>query len=104
MITNLPGPVQNLNTPYRLTAEAEPIRVRPYMITERDLAAIGHARCQLCSTPLFGAPGVPRWLVSGWASCDRHLADVVRAAADFNRRHLIWDHRPAVPVDLVKHR
>ena len=90
MITNVHGPVQALDSRYRLSTEDHPITVRPYMITERDLAAIGHAQCVYCSKSLVGAPKVPWWLVSGWASCDKHLATVIEAAAAFNHRHLIW--------------
>ncbi|OIV36120.1 hypothetical protein BIV57_17945 [Mangrovactinospora gilvigrisea] len=81
--------IANLGSVARTTVEENPITVRPYMITENDLSAIGHARCH------FGGAGccsseVPAWLVNGWASCDGHLANVVRDAAHFQKWHGVW--------------
>ena len=74
-----------LSNAIRKAFERNPIRVTPYMITKRDLAALGHAQCHHC-----GLANAPKWLVDGWASCDEHLADTIRSAADHKRYHRVW--------------
>jgi len=74
-----------LRNKIRRSFERKPIQVVPYMITKRDLIEIGHAQCHSC-----GLAKKPAWLVNGWATCDGHLADTIRFAADFNRHHGVW--------------
>jgi hypothetical protein len=77
-----------LSNAIRKAFELNPIKVTPYMITKSDLADLGHAQCHQHSFSC--SSDVPAWLVNGWASCNHHLADTVRAAADFNRHHRVW--------------
>lgn len=81
--------IQNLDSIYRRTTEDSPITVRPYMITENDLADLGHATCHTdWNGPCNAAE--PEWLVNGWASCTAHLTYTIQDAAAFNENYRIW--------------